>query len=119
MDIARLILEYLGVLAWPVVLATFFLTFRRSIAGLIDRARNASALGVTAEFAGRIEDVIDEAPGLETAERESLKESVRAELPLGAPRWELLRSHTTAWKDVTDWARNQDAGLRNRQRDQD
>lgn len=121
MDIARLILEYLDVLAWPVVFATFFLTFRRSIAGLIDRARNASALGVTAEFAERIEEVIDEEPGLEDEERKSLKESVRAtnvlfESQVGEWLTPLRpRTRTEQFSDLQRWATENHLNLRSRQ----
>ena len=49
-QVARLILDYLTALAWPVLVAFVVLLFRRQIASLIDRMKSVDVLGVSAEI---------------------------------------------------------------------
>jgi PcrA/UvrD helicase-like protein len=50
MEWARLILDYLKVLAWPVVVITLGFIFRRAITRLIDRIRRGRAAGIEVEL---------------------------------------------------------------------
>jgi hypothetical protein len=57
MDVARLVLEYLKALVWPVALVVALVVFRRVLPDLLSRLRSVEALGAKAEFAERLADV--------------------------------------------------------------
>jgi hypothetical protein len=53
MDLARVVLEFVRVLVWPVIVITVVVTFRVPLGKLLKRLKKASAYGVGVEFDGR------------------------------------------------------------------
>jgi hypothetical protein len=71
---ARLVLNYIEVLIWPVVVTTLVLAFRKNIAGLVDRLRSAKGFGLEGVF-DAIEE-IEEDPTLDPEERQRIAKTI-------------------------------------------
>ncbi|SDQ14614.1 cell division protein SepF [Actinopolyspora saharensis] len=50
MEIARLVLEYLKVMAWPVVVTTLLVAYRSRVAGMLSKLSGLTAGGFSATF---------------------------------------------------------------------
>ena len=83
MEVAKLVLEYLRVLIWPVAVVTICLTFRRQVVALLNRIRHAELPG---GFAVDIEQEIEDAKALSAKVQEQPpppdKNRGRASIPL-------------------------------------
>lgn len=83
-EIARLVLDYIDVLAWPLAVIAFALVFRKPISRLIDRIREAEVGGVRAAF-GQAAAAIARNPELSSEDRLRLLSELRQH----APGWDL------------------------------
>ncbi|WP_432182051.1 hypothetical protein [Streptomyces sp. NBC_00063] len=80
MDIARLVLDYLKVLVWPIVVATALLSFRRQIRDMASRVTRLNILGNEIEAVVHsgdiaIQEALDAIPPTATAQPDDLTES--------------------------------------------
>lgn len=103
MEIARLVLDYLEVLVWPLVVLALGILFRRPISGFIDRIRSAKALGVEADLDAI--RVVNEDPGLDDAERNRLTAAIvdQAEsrlLPNRSINPHVFGEHRETWEQL-------------------
>lgn len=77
MDVARLVLDYLNALAWPVLVGLAIWWFRQEIRELIGRIRSASGFGVALDLGEVTEDVQEASQALEEGRLEDADASLK------------------------------------------
>ncbi|MGW5154364.1 hypothetical protein ACWEPN_02660 [Nonomuraea wenchangensis] len=67
MEVAKLILEYLKVIVWPVFAGIIVFGFRQSVQRLLNRISEFDGLGVSAKFEQQVSELAEEASAIEGA----------------------------------------------------